>query len=394
MKDKFDKFLEELVKKHESKIKEIEEQTIKKFAQKKLFEKVEDYLWDKYRIKGYIELEPFKFVSDKPIIVEGTLETEFGSSPLRVLVTFDKEGRIENFSLKNEEEIRKNLEVKAYAVKVPSVGIYKVESVSAELAVEKVLDEVFEEIDRIDFYNRRFGRRNKVELKDLILREGYVKDWEDYAKKEDFKKEEEIVPDTVVELERRASVYIPSDDWLESHPLENVFSDEEKDIYSYIKEELELKKQIASAIENHLKEFGIDAEVTIEKMEKQGKVVKGSFELTSSYVSGNFPFVAEVENGFLSSVSFRDYEIKKMAGLKVYKVTVPQYGEVLVSGVDAIVAKEAVERLVGKKLDFADLVEKYGFKEVGMWEAFNDAKKVNPWVKLNVGGEDYLIRLK
>lgn len=88
MKDKFDRFLEELVKKHESKIKEIEEQTIKKFAQKKLFEKVEDYLWDKYRIKGYIELEPFKFVSDKPIIVEGTLETEFGSSPLRVLVKY------------------------------------------------------------------------------------------------------------------------------------------------------------------------------------------------------------------------------------------------------------------------------------------------------------------
>jgi hypothetical protein len=343
-----------------------------------------------------LELKDFTIKKDK---VYATYDLSLpDKQPIQVSTSFqiEDDGKLTLIHLDNEKEIEKILGYKYYAVKVPGYGVYKVSALTEKEAVNKVIDKLFEEVSSVEVFNRRFVKGNRSLLCDYILDNNYVMDWKKYIDTKDIVdfKEKEVLPKQVIKLEKQATVYPESLLLQEERSfIDRFFTEQDQKIYSFIRKKETLKKTIASIIENYLKQFGIDAEVEINKMEGE-KVITGTFELTSSYVSGEFPFVADVEGDEVKLISIRDYEIKKVAGLKIYKVGTPEGKEFTILATSLPVVLETLQTILNRKISFDEFTQKFTFTELGEFGVINDAKQVNPWTKIKVGEEEFLVRLK
>jgi len=361
---------------------------LKNFFKKHFSSLALDYELEDVLLKKGSVLARCNLFTDKGVIpFEMDFNLELVDGDILLTPLYDKE---------KVDELQKKLGYKDFAVKVSSVGVYKVSALNEFEAVSKVVDELFEKVSSIEFYSRRFTKGNKDLLRDYILESGYVMEWDKYVNTKDITdfSEEKVLPEQVIKFEKKATYY-PESVLLseEKSILDRFFSEEEQKVYLFLREKEMLKRTIASLIENHLKTYGIDAEVEIKSLNGD-KMVNGVFELTSSYVSGEFPFVAEIENNDVKLLSIRDYEIKKLAGLKVYKIKTPDEKEFTILATSLPVVLETLQTILNKKITFDEFVKTYSFSEIGEFGVIDDAKQVNPWTKIKVEGEEFLIRLK
>lgn len=400
MKDAVDRYLEEILRENKKELRKQSKEKLINTLKKELDSSVSIYLSNLFDKELKADLNVLEVKPNERLIFDGWLyQDEYSSMPLKISAKINKLGIIEDYEILNIEDIKRKLGVEKYAIWLGCKDVYFVEAIDEKKALKKVLSNLFSRNRRILIGNRLYTEKDIDLLVDELYEKGHVLKWSDYIKKEkqEEEKEEENIPiiyEYDIELKHLQS--IPQKE------VENVIDEllkDETEIHKHIYSVLQLKRQVASIIENDLAQYGIDAVVDIRNFDenelyKKG-VCKGIADIYSSYVNASVPFIVSLdEDGLIKEVSYRDKEIIKSANLKVYSLLIDgKEIEILATGIPIVL--ETAKKIFKRNVSVDELVEKYMLKEKGEFSRLiDDSKEVNPWRVINTSEGDYLVNFR
>lgn len=400
MKDAVDRYLEEILRENKKELRKQSKERLINTLKKELDSSVSIYLSNLFNKELKADLNVLEVKPNERLIFDGWLyQDEYSSMPLKISAKINKLGIIEDYEILNIEDIKRKLGVEKYAVWLGNKDVHFVEAIDEKKALKKVLSNLFSRNRRILIGNRLYTEKGIDLLVDELYEKGHVLKWSDYIKKEkqEEEKEEENIPiiyEYDIELKHLQS--IPQKE------VENVIDEllkDETEIHKHIYSVLQLKRQVASIIENDLAQYGIDAVVDIRNFDenelyKKG-VCKGIADIYSSYVNASVPFIVSLdEDGLIKEVSYRDKEIIKSANLKVYSLLIDgKEIEILATGIPIVL--ETAKKIFKRNVSIDELVEKYMLKEKGEFSRLiDDSKEVNPWRVIKTSEGDYLVNFR